>query len=604
MTVTFPRPASPTPTRRDLLRLGATATTAVALGGRASSALPAPPRASRDPLAPSGQSPVLRAEVLIVGGGLGGVAAALAACRRGRRVILAEETEWLGGQWTSQAVPPDEHRWIESFGRTASYARLRTAVRDHYRRTYPLTGTSFRDERLNPGQGRVSRLCCEPRVILAELEAALGPFLASGRLTILRGTRAEAVETDGDRVRAVRLRSRDDSLRVVEAPYILDATELGDLLPLAGAEFVTGAESRAATQEPHAPEQARSDDVQGFTLCFAVEHRAGENHVGDPGPPVDYAFWRDHHPELEPSWPGPLLSWTYSNPVTLKPTTAGFDPTRESVPGTVLNLWVYRRILAAASFDPSSGIGDVSLVNWPQNDFWLAPLHAPQGPTDPLAFNQARDRAASLSLSLLHWMRTEAPRPDGGTGWPGLVLRRDVTGTADGLAMFPYVRESRRIVAEFTVTENHVGLEARRAILRGQPGFDPSRDRVTAASFADSVGVGAYRIDLHPTTGGRNYLDFASLPFQIPLGSFIPVRLENLLPACKNLGVTHLANGAFRLHPVEWTIGEAAGLLADFCLGQNLTPRGVRNNPKRLAAFQSLLKAEGLELSWPETSAL
>jgi len=600
--MTWSRPALPT--RRDLLGLGVTAAAAAALGGSPSSVLLATPWPNRFPLAPSGQEPVLRAEVLIVGGGIGGVAAALAACRRGRRVILVEETEWLGGQWTSQAVPPDEHRWIESFGRTASYARLRKAVRDHYRRVYPLTGASVRDERLNPGQGRVSRLCCEPRVILAELEAALGPYLAAGRLTILRSTRAETVETEGDRVRMVRLRSRDNTLRVVEAPYILDATELGDLLPLAGAEFVTGAESHADTQEPHAPEQARPDDVQGFTLCFAVEHRPGENHVGDPDPPEDYAFWRDHHPQLEPAWPGPLLSWTFSHPVTLEPTTAGFDPTRDDVPGASLNLWVYRRILAASSFEASAGIRDVSLVNWPQNDFWLAPLHPPQGPTNPLAFHQARARAASLSLSLLHWMRTEAPRPDGGTGWPGLVLRRDITGTADGLAMFPYVRESRRIVAEFTVTENHVGLEARRAILRSQPGFDPTRDRITAAPFADSVGVGAYRIDLHPTTGGRNYLDLACLPFQIPLGALIPVRLENLLPACKNLGVTHLTNGAFRLHPVEWTVGEAAGLLVDFCLSQNLTPRGVRNHPHRLAAFQSLLSAEGLELSWPETSAL
>ena len=43
---------------------------------------------------------------------------------------------------------------------------------------------------------------------------------------------------------------------------------------------------------------------------------------------------------------------------------------------------------------------------------------------------------------MLYWMQTEAPRPDGGTGFPGLRLRPDVMGTADGLAQAPYHRES------------------------------------------------------------------------------------------------------------------------------------------------------------------
>ena len=59
--------------------------------------------------------------MLVAGGGLGGVAAALAAAERGARVVLSEETDWLGGQLTSQAVPPDEHPWIEDFGCTARY---------------------------------------------------------------------------------------------------------------------------------------------------------------------------------------------------------------------------------------------------------------------------------------------------------------------------------------------------------------------------------------------------------------------------------------------------------------------------------------------------
>src|SRR5690606_28974223 len=75
----------------------------------------------------------LHADILIVGGGLGGVAAALGALRSGSTVIMSEEFDWLGGQLTSQAVPPDEHSWVEQFGVTRSYRQLRNGIRQYYR---------------------------------------------------------------------------------------------------------------------------------------------------------------------------------------------------------------------------------------------------------------------------------------------------------------------------------------------------------------------------------------------------------------------------------------------------------------------------------------
>jgi hypothetical protein len=201
-----------------------------------------------------------------------------------------------------------------------------------------------------------------------------------------------------------------------------------------------------------------------------------------------------------------------------------------------------------------------------------------------------------LSLSWLYWLQTECPRPDGGTGWKGLRLRPDIVGTEDGLAKYPYVRESRRIRAEFTVTELHVGAEARAAATGAK-----SPAEATAATFADSVGIGSYNIDLHPSSGGDNYIDFAARPFQIPLGSLLPRRVENLLAACKNIGTTHLTNGCYRLHPVEWNIGEAAGELAAFCLAGKHAPRAVRNGAGLLADFQTRLTAAGVPLSWPRT---
>src|SRR5437763_13199458 len=177
--------------------------------------------------------PELDTEILVVGGGLGGVAAALAAARAGHQVVLTEETDWLGGQLTAQAVPPDENPWIERFGGTATYRQLREGIRDYYRRHYPLRAEAARLSGLNPGAGRVSKLCHEPRVSLAVLEAMLAPHRAAGRLTVLLETVPVGAECDGDRVGPVELLDRRDGRRiVVSAPYVVDATEAGDLRAL------------------------------------------------------------------------------------------------------------------------------------------------------------------------------------------------------------------------------------------------------------------------------------------------------------------------------------------------------------------------------------
>jgi hypothetical protein len=128
------------------------------------------------------------------------------------------------------------------------------------------------------------------------------------------------------------------------------------------------------------------------------------------------------------------------------------------------------------------------------------------------------------------------------------------------------------------------------------------RGSAAPATFPDTVGVGMYRIDLHPSTGGDNYIDVASVPYEIPLGALIPIRMENLLPAAKNVGTTHITNGAFRLHPVEWSIGEVAGWLAAFCLDRATDPRAVHRTPSLLKEFQSLLAGNGVELHWPDVA--
>jgi hypothetical protein len=527
-------------------------------------------------------------DIAVIGGGTGGFAATLSALRNGMRVVLTEETDWLGGQLTAQAVPPDEHPWIEEFGCTRSYRAYRNAVRDYYRRHYPLTAGARGRWNLNPGNGSVSRLTHEPRVSVAVLEEFLAPYVGSGHLSVLYRRIPVAATVNSDRVTSVTVRNIEtDERQLISARYYIDATETGELLPLTKTEFVTGSEAQSKTGEPHASNEARPANVQSFTFCFAVDYRDGEDHTIEK--PRDYEFWRDYIPKLQPPWTGKLLSWSCPNPQTLKKRDLFFDPRAEVSNPHGLNLWIYRRIADPANFIPGTYTSGITLVNWPQNDYWLGDLLSASASERERYLQQAKQ----LSLSWLYWMQTAAPRENGAQGWKGLRLRKDIVRTNDGLAKYPYIRESRRIEAEFTILEHHVGTEAR------MKETGKSREEVTATAFPDTVGIGCYRLDLHPSTGGDNYIDISSLPFQIPMGALLPKRMENLLAGCKNLGVTHITNGCYRLHPVEWNIGEAAGAIAAHAIKTKETPRGIRNSKFKLADFQRSLQQQGFELNWP-----
>jgi hypothetical protein len=515
----------------------------------------------------------LKTDILIVGGGVGGCAAALAAASTGLRVVLTEESDWIGGQLTSQATPPDEHGWIEEFGCTQSYRRLRDAVRKYYKINYSLTEKVKANSVLNPGDGWVSPLCAEPRVFLKVLETKLSEYINKGNLTILTEHFPVAADIEENSVRGVKFRNLQNGEEIIVfARYFLDATELGELLPLTKTEFVTGAEAKAKTGEPNAKEIDEPYNSQAFSVCFAMSYHEGENHTIEK--PEKYEFWRDFTPDLNPPWSGKLLSLNGISPRTMQPITYNFAPHREANKAFA-GLWTYRRILHCENFTAGVFDSDVTLVNYPQIDYFLEDLSSAASYEEK---QRVVAEAKQLSLSFLYWLQAEA-------GFKGLKIRPDVTGTKDGLAKMPYVRESRRIEAEFTVCEQHVSA----ACLPNQ---------IYAERFEDTVGIGFYRIDLHPTVGGDNYVDVEALPFQIPLGSLIPKRVENLLAACKNIGTTHITNGCYRLHPVEWNIGEAAGALAAFCLQNDVTPRNVRNRRKYLADFQNTLEKRGVELEW------
>ncbi len=343
-------------------------------------------------------------DLVIIGGGLGGCAAALAAARNGINVIMTEETDWIGGQISQQAVPPDENKWIETFGGTRSYQKFRTDIRDFYRRNYPLTEKARADKYLNPGSCWVSRIGCEPRVALAVLYEMLAPYLSNGQVQILLKHKAVSAATTGDRVEAVRVLDLDSGNEVIlRAPYFADATEQGDLLPLTKTEYAIGAEAKSETHEPHAKAKAEPDNLQGFTFCFALDYLAGEDHVIDR--PRDYTFWHDFIMTTNSS----KRQYRFVSFDEDDSKKIGFDPEARK------GFWTYRRIANRDLFTPGFYRGDLTVVNWPQNDYSFGLICD----VSDAEAKKHLDRAKQLSLSLVYWLQTEAPRPM--ATWAGKV---------------------------------------------------------------------------------------------------------------------------------------------------------------------------------------
>jgi FAD dependent oxidoreductase len=158
---------------------------------------------------------------------------------------------------------------------------------------------------------------------------------------------------------------------------------------------------------------------------------------------------------------------------------------------------------------------DLSIFNWPGNDYREVsiidcPAHAVAA---------ALQDAKRASLGFLHWVQTEAPAEGDRLGVPELRLRPDIMGTTDGLARFPYIRESRRIRGLRTIVEQDVSVHFRKG--------------PRARRFEDSVGVGWYR-SIFIATGPRMAASAAvPTPFRsrsarsFPSGSAICSRQPN-----------------------------------------------------------------------------
>jgi hypothetical protein len=513
-------------------------------------------------------------DVVIVGASFGGVSAALSAAKFGKRVALIESGSNVGGQATAQGLTRwDECEQVSSpniYGSTKSYQVLKDDIRGWFR-TYTKVGQGGAAADFNPGfAGPGHPFSVDCNVAETVLQQLLKD--ADAQITVMPDTAVRSAQVDSGTIRSLELANGD----IVTGTIFVDGTDLGDLLPLCGISWFIGAEAKSDTEEPHAEEHANPGHIQPITVSIAVEHRPdGENHV-IPRPPsysqalIDAQGFHVYN-ERNGMIGGVFTSENSPNP--------GWE-----------TLFNYRQYVDRRNFADPDYACDRTVINVGCNDYQAAVIPTGDSTKDAQIVEDAR----AVSRCYLYWLQTEAPRDDGGgKGYPNLMVREDIFGRPDGTAPQAYIRESRRISKPIVrVLEQHIAVA------------DGSVPGVRAPmNFSDSCGIGMYGIDIHQVYGpaGTPWVGgIAVRPFQIPLGSLIPTDASNLIVACKNIGGTHLTSGAYRVHPGEWAIGEAAGVLAAYCVGQNVLPRAAHDNASRLAALQLRLLESGVPIFWWE----
>lgn len=531
----------------------------------------------------SGQS--LSYPILVVGGSTAAYTAALGALRMGVTVCLVQPQAIVGGQFTAQALPASDdgdllRQRATPFhveGERFAISRSQRDFRDRQRELQKVNGRKVE----NPGGGWVSPLCTTPVVAATAMNDAIAPYIASGKLILIPfaepiGTLQQ--EKPGQRRRLNGVIFQDLQTKAtftVQAKVVIEATDLGDLLELGQIESRVGQEARSETGEAALPEKALPQCQQSFTFDTVVERTAPGRGVAI-GAPAGYG----KHPWLNPQ-EFSASYWCKSQGRWEPQPRDFFNP---------FSIFRYRRIFRTADNEKVVNPGDVAVLNWGQhqhgekgplccgNDYRYGILVGVSREERQHQIRQARERARAY----VHFLQTN--------GVPDLKPRGDLTWTKDGIALEPYIREARRGIAMTTIRHEDVAKP-----------FFPGQAR--AKSFDDSVGVGQYHyLDLHgndePGHASLPGDQVIALPFTLPLRALIPINTDGLILSAKSIGTTHITNAAYRMHPVEWAIGEAGGYLAALAVKSGVDVRDIATKEPLYRNLQGILTRYGIPIYW------
>ncbi|TVP67457.1 MAG: FAD-dependent oxidoreductase [Leptolyngbya sp. LCM1.Bin17] len=567
-------------------------------------------------------------EVVVIGGTLGGVAAAAQAMDTGVTTCTIELTPWLGGQVSSQGVSAiDESRamrWRRNF--SPSWEAFKALIK---RQPVYLPEWTGLPEQMSVSQVNscwVGELCFSPKAGATAAEMLLrqmatsapdsrwststafkgAAFDASGRnITAVYGVRR--IPRDPDYVPTGRLSqeleawydwSDDDvynkvPIRLQPPPgrrmIVIDATDTGELVGWANFPHRLGSDAQSFTGEVNAPPKDNPDCTQAYTYPFVL------------------ATWGDRGTSLK------TLN-ALDSPLTRDQHRQEFD--LEGFPffnfGSVFN---YRRMVSQVPGASNVNVtrpGEMTLINWNKGNDWHF-MDPPLVLTDEdLSLSDQRQNwmgglsTESLNYGELHalmfaeWLiETEAT-----SNLPLSLLtgQEAPLGTQSGLSMVPYIREGRRILGRPAYgQESFMAVEA-----------DLREDMTGGRDFSSTaVALAHYDIDIHgcrylewrPSyeAAGASIKEFVVRPLQIPLEGIVPQGVDNVLIGGKSIAVSHIVNGVTRVHYGEWSIGGAAGATAGWLLRHgkpyDLTPAQVVATGQ-MPALQAFLVEQGLRFTW------
>ena len=561
--------------------------------------------------------------VIVVGGSLGGVAAASHAMQSGAKTCLIELSPWLGGQISSQGVSAvDESlamRAKQNF--SSSWSNFKQLIKQQPVDISAGANTFLQVKDINSCW--VGTLCFPPKAGAAAAEKLLqssskkAPGSRWGTEIAFKGAEFDSTGKRITAIYAVRRIPRDRNyvpkgrlsqeltswyswnsdrifekvpIRLVAPPnkraIVIDATDTGELVAWAGIPYRLGSESRVTTGEIHASPKDNPECTQAFTFPFVLA-------IQDDG--------GSSRKQLASIQPGISLA-EHRREYSLEgfPMFAG------------RSFFNYRRLVSLTRNNPfvaTPSLGDMTLVNWNRGNDWrwmnpplilteklLAESRQRQNWMGGISLNTLKD-AENHALLFSQWlMETQAKK-----SFPLAHLSGadSPMGTVSGLSMMPYIREGRRILGRIAYGQNQFMM--READLR----TDVSGGRNFSKT---AVALTHYDIDLHGCRD-RNWKpsneatsaparEFVIRPTFIPLESLIPQQIDNLLIGGKSIAVTHIVNSVTRIHYSEWGIGAAAGATAGWLQTQpNVTPAEIVPQ-KLMPRLQQNLKKQGLRLSW------
>lgn len=566
-------------------------------------------------------------EVVVVGGTLGGVAAAAQSMFSGAQTCLIELSPWLGGQISSQGVSAiDESTMMQAAQNfSPSWNAFKQLIRDQKIDVPAWTNVESPKSVSSTNSCWVGELCFLPKAGANASEQWLTAAVQSApnsRWQTSTAFKGAEFDPTGRQITAVyaveRIPRQSDYVPLgrpskelpswyswssdqqfekvpirLQAPpgkhlIVIDATDTGELIGWAGIPYRLGSEARTTTSESLASKQDNPDCTQAFTYPFslAVLDDQGESLASLAQLQPDYSR-EEHRKDFD---------------------LQGF-PMFKGV-----SLFNYRRIFSTTASDPRESSpmpGDITMINWNRGNDWT--LMDP-----PLVLNEKRIAASGqhenwmggLSLSALRhaeehamlfaeWLMETQKDPDLPLTY--LTGKGTPMETVSGLSMMPYIREGRRILGrtaygqyEFMIREPDL-----RADMRGGRDFTPT-----------AVGFTHYSIDMH----GCRYRNWSESweassaplgdeslikPIYIPLEALIPQEVDNLLIGGKSIAATHIVNGSTRVHYGEWVVGGAAGATAGWLVTQAPTQLPVNITQMQLMdQLQNHLISQGLRLQW------